>query len=79
MATKRSNGKKRQMTEEQEFEIMKMVLDKFLWLGFIVMGWGMYLSIKDAAILPGLWYMIAGTVLLLLFVFIIVKEYQVWK
>ncbi len=30
------------MTEQQEFEIMKLVLDKFLWLGFIVMGWGMY-------------------------------------
>ena len=69
-------GKKR-MTEEQEFEIMRLVLDKFLWLGFIVMGWGMYTSIRDASVLPGLWYMIAGAVLLFLFVIIIIKEYEI--
>ncbi len=70
---------KRSLTAQQEFEIMKLVLDKFLWLGFIVMGWGMYQSIKDSAILPGLWYMIAGAVVLVLFMVIIVKEYEVWK
>ena len=70
---------KRRMTEEQEFEIMKLVLDKFLWLGFIVMGWGMYTAINDSAILPGLWYMIAGAVLLILFLIIIVKEYEILK
>lgn len=72
-------AKKRKMTEDQEFQIMKLVLDKFLWLGFIVMGWGMYTAIKDMAILPGLWYMIAGAVLLFIFLIIIVKEYEVWK
>jgi len=70
---------KRRMTEEQEFEIMKLVLDKFLWLGFIVMGWGMYTAINDSEILPGLWYMIAGAVLLILFLVIIVKEYEILK
>lgn len=70
---------KRRMTDQQEFEIMKLVLDKFLWLGFIVMGWGMYTSIKDSAVLPGLWYMIAGAVLLLLFLIIVVKEYEVLR
>ncbi len=72
------NGKKR-MTEEQEFEVMKLVLDKFLWLGFIVMGWGMYAAIRDGSILPGLWYMVAGAVLLVLFVVIIVKEYEILR
>lgn len=72
------NGKRR-MTDDQEFEIMKLVLDKFLWLGFIVMGWGMYLSIRDFSIMPGIWYLIAGAVLLLLFMIIIIKEYEVWK
>lgn len=70
---------KRSLTAAQEFEIMKLVLDKFLWLGFIVMGWGMYQSIRDSAVLPGLWYMIAGAVVLVLFMVIIVKEYEVWK
>ncbi|MBI2103239.1 hypothetical protein HYT55_05325 [Candidatus Woesearchaeota archaeon] len=70
---------KKRMTPDQEFQIMKLVLDKFLWLGFIVMGWGMYLSLSSAAILPGLWFMVAGAVLLFLFVILIVKEYEVWK
>jgi hypothetical protein len=73
-----ARGKKR-MTEDQEFQILKLVLDKFLWLGFIVMGWGMYIAIRDSAMLPGLWYMVAGAVLLFLFAILIVKEYQVWK
>ena len=70
---------KKRMTPDQEFQIMKLVLDKFLWLGFIVMGWVMYLSLSSAAILPGLWFMVAGAVLLFLFVILIVKEYEVWK
>ncbi|MBR9682999.1 hypothetical protein GOV03_00475 [Candidatus Woesearchaeota archaeon] len=70
---------KKRMTDQQEFEIMKLVLDKFLWLGFIVMGWGMYTSIKDMSILPGLWYMVSGAVLLILFAILIVKEYQIFR
>ena len=70
---------KKRMTNDQEFQIMKLVLDKFLWLGFIVMAWGMYTAIKDSSILPGLWYLIAGAILLLILVVIIVKEYEVWK
>ncbi|MBI2112051.1 hypothetical protein HYT52_00755 [Candidatus Woesearchaeota archaeon] len=70
---------KKRMTPDQEFEIMKLVLDKFLWLGFVVMGWGMYTSIRDTTVLPGLWYMIAGAVLLLLFMILIIKEYEIWK
>ncbi|HIH12187.1 TPA: hypothetical protein HA242_00515, partial [Candidatus Woesearchaeota archaeon] len=53
---------KRRMTEDQEFQIMKLVLDKFLWLGFIIMGWGMYQSLSQSNILAGLWYMIAGAI-----------------
>ncbi len=67
------------MTEQQEFEIMKLVLDKFLWLGFVVMGWGMYTMLRDAAFSPGIWYILAGAILLVIFVVIIVKEYEVVK
>ena len=74
----KSSGKKR-LTSAQEFEIMKLVLDKFLWLGFIVMGWGMYLSLTAESILEGVWHMIAGAVMLLLFLVIIIKEYEIVK
>ncbi|HLC51753.1 MAG TPA: hypothetical protein VJI98_00745 [Candidatus Nanoarchaeia archaeon] len=69
---------KRRLSKEQEFEVMKLVLDKFLWLGFIVMGWGMYQSLSQSSFLSGIWYMVAGAILLLLFVLIIVKEYEVF-
>ncbi len=70
---------KKRMTDAQEFEIMKLVLDKFLWLGFIVMGWGMYQSLSQSNIMAGIWYMISGAVILLLFLLLIVKEYEIWK
>ena len=70
---------KKRMTEDQEFQIMKLVLDKFLWLGFIVMGWGMYLALNTATAFPALWFMISGAILLFLFVIIIIKEYEVWR
>ncbi|MBI4981483.1 hypothetical protein HZC30_08090, partial [Candidatus Woesearchaeota archaeon] len=58
---------------------MKLVLDKFLWLGFIVMGWGMYESLSQSSLMAGIWYLIAGAVILLLFMIVIVKEYEVVK
>ena len=76
MAKQSSNGK-RHLSEAQEFEIMKLVLDKFLWLGFIVMGWGMYLSLTSESILEGIWHLLAGAVLLLIFLVIIIREYEI--
>lgn len=70
---------KRRMTEQQEFEIMKIVLDKFLWLGFGVMGWGAFTMLRDAVVTPGIWFIAAGAVLLVLFVWIIVHEYEIIK
>jgi hypothetical protein len=70
-------AKKRRMTKQQEFEVMKLVLDKFLWLGFIVMGWGLVVILRDAVLTPGLWYIGAGAVLLVLFALIIIKEYEI--
>ena len=36
---------KRRLSEQQEFEIMKLVLDKFLLLGFGIMAYGLYLML----------------------------------
>ena len=66
---------KKRLTEDQEFQIMKIVLDKFLWLGFGIMAFGLYSMLDNVAI--GLSWMIAGAVVLLLFTWIIVKEYEV--
>jgi len=67
---------KRRLSEQQEFDIMKLVLDKFLWLGFGIMAYGLYLMYTSAIPL-GLSWMVAGAVILLLFTWIIVKQYEI--
>lgn len=67
---------KRRLSEQQEFEIMKIVLDKFLWLGFGIMAYGLYLMYA-ADLQLGLSWMVAGAVILLLFTWIIVREYEI--
>ena len=69
---------KRRLSEQQEFEIMKMILDKFLWLGFGIMAFGLY-QMYTETIQIGLSWMISGAVILLIFVWIIVKEYEIIK
>jgi len=67
--------KKRRLTSSEEFEIMKLVLDKFLWFGFGVMAFGLWKSLT-VTFVDGLWYMVAGAVVLFAFMYIIVKEYE---
>lgn len=67
---------KKRLSEQQEFEIMKLVLDKFLWIGFIFIGLGMY-QMFATSVPVGLIWTIVGTLLLLLFMLLIIKEYEV--
>lgn len=67
---------KRRLSETHEFEIMKLVLDKFLWLGFGIMAYGLYKMFTDT-LAVGLSWMIVGAVILFLFAWIIVKEYEI--
>ena len=65
---------KRRLTSTEEFEIMKLVLDKFLWIGTGLMGWGLYQSIISNP--DGLYFIIAGAVVLAIFSIIIVREFE---
>ena len=67
---------KKRLTEDQEFEIMKLVLDKFLWLGFIIMAFGLY-TIVAKTFFEGMSWIVVGAIFLLLFTFLIVKEYEI--
>ena len=70
---------KKRLTQSEEFEIMKLVLDKFLWLGFGIMGFGLYTLIAGTALsfLRGFLFMIGGAIILVLFMILIVKEYEI--
>ena len=74
MAKKKKNGKR--LTRTEEFDLMKMVLDKFLWIGFGVMFFGL-LRMFAADFVNGMLMIIAGAIVLLLFLVIIVKEYEI--
>ena len=67
---------KKRLTEQQEFEIMKLVLDKFLWVGFAIMVFGAYkMTVQN--LLNGLLWFGAGVFLLILFIILIIKEYEI--
>ncbi len=67
---------KKRLTGQQEFEIMKLVLDKFLWVGFAVMVFGAY-KMTLYSMVDGLLWFSAGVFLLILFVILIVREYEI--
>lgn len=66
---------KRILTEGEEFEIMKLVLDKFLWLGTGLFGWGLYVAITETFD-ASLYFILSGIVFMFLFSWIIVKEFE---
>ncbi|MBN1157543.1 hypothetical protein JXA85_08035 [Candidatus Woesearchaeota archaeon] len=73
---------KKRLTQAEEFEIMKLVLDKFLWLGIAIMGIGVYIMVAGKMADPvvrGLGFIIAGAIVLILFMMLLVKEYEIIK
>jgi len=70
-----ARSKKRRLTSSEEFEIMKLVLDKFLWLGTIIMLYGIYVSFT-MTVNEGAYYIAAGAIVLILFALFIVKEFE---
>jgi len=67
---------KRRLTQAEEFDIMKLILDKFLWLGVAMMGLGLY-SIFYETFKSGLSWILTGAIILVLFLILIVKEYEI--
>ncbi len=66
---------KRRLTHTEEFDIMKLVLDKFLWLGTAFIGWGLYKSIAES-FNEGVWFIGAGAIIMLIFAWIIISEFE---
>jgi hypothetical protein len=68
---------KRHMTHDEEFQIMKLVLDKFLWLGVGIMAYGFYkmITLSDS-LAYGVSVMAAGAIILILFMALLIKEYN---
>ncbi|MFW6230549.1 MAG: hypothetical protein ACOC32_00840 [Nanoarchaeota archaeon] len=74
----RGDSGKRLLNHDQEFEIMKLVLDKFLWVGLGVMVYGIWRLVEGGmdALLQGLGFIVVGAVVLMLFMALLVKEFE---
>ena len=69
--------KKKHLTADQEFQLMKIVLDKFLLLGVFIIALGLYLIITSAQnFVMSFAVLITGAILLIIFSIILVKEYN---
>ncbi len=69
---------KRKLTRQEEFEILKLVLDKFLLLGFGIMAFGLY-QLNKTASLDAFYIMFSGAAILVIFTLLIIKEYEIMK
>jgi hypothetical protein len=66
---------KRRLAPHEEFEIMKLVLDKFLWIGTGLLGWGVYRAIA-VDVQDGLWYVLTGALVMIVFAWFVVNEFE---
>jgi hypothetical protein len=73
-------AKKRHLTHTQEFDIMKIVLDKFLLLGVIIMAIGIYLIVGTTQDIAASFAVLGvGMFVMMIFATILVREYHFLK
>ena len=66
---------KRRLSSSEEFDIMKLVLDKFLWLATFLMGWGLYTTF-NGDFSTAMYQIGAGAIIFIIFAAIIVREFE---
>jgi len=70
---------KKKLTLSEEFQILKLVLDKFLWLATFMLLYGAYMVLERQDIYGSLYFFGTGVVILIVFMIIIIKEYEISK
>jgi hypothetical protein len=67
---------KKRLSQDQEFQVMKLVLDKFLWIGLGVVLFGFY-QLVQAQIVEGISWIVTGSFVLILFIVLIIKHFEI--
>jgi hypothetical protein len=67
---------KKRLTSDQEFQIMKLVLDKFLWIGIGILLFGLY-QLVIGQVANGISWIIAGAFVLILMIILIITKYEI--
>ncbi len=69
---------KKKLTKEQEFHILKLVLDKFLWVGFGIMIFGLF-QMYEGRVTDGLYLLAGGAAILIIFMALLIREYEITR
>ena len=74
---KRSKGYKikRRLSASEEFEVMKLVLDKFLWLGTAFAAYGLFVIITSD-FTQGMYLLLIGALIFIVFAAIVIREFE---
>jgi len=71
---------KKHLTRQEEFDILKIVLDKFLLLSVFLLALGIYMIISaSTSIVIGLSVLLGGVILLIILTIMLIKEYEFIK
>jgi len=68
---------KKRLSADQEFQVMKLVLDKFLWIGMLFMLYAVYLGAVVGEYGNGIAWGVAGIVIWVIFLVLLIKEYEI--
>jgi hypothetical protein len=70
---------KKHLTRSEEFDILKLVIDKFLLLSIFLLGYGLFKIVETSEFLVGLSVLIGGVLLMIILTIILVREYEFIK
>lgn len=70
---------KKHLTRQEEFDILKLVIDKFLLLSIFLLGYGLFKIVESADFVVGLSVLIGGVLLMIILTIILVREYEFIK
>lgn len=68
---------KKRLTNDQEFQIMKLVLDKFLWIGMLMMLFGIYSGVVVEEYGSGIAWAVSGFIIWIAFAVMLIREYEI--
>jgi|TARA_B100001971_G_C17777537_1_gene328062 hypothetical protein len=67
---------KKRMTQNEEFEMMKMVLDKFLWIGSFIMLYAIFKIFNGQSFADNIPLLVSGAIVLALFIILLVRNFE---
>jgi len=71
---------KKRLTRQEEFDILKIVIDKFILLGISLLGYGLFKIIENSQdFTMGFIIIIGGVILLIILIILFIKEYEFEK